>query len=255
MIPDKKLIEQRFASAAQTYEQHASIQRLVADRLLELLVHGLNEYPRSILEIGCCTGLLTTKILQQFPTLDSFTASDLVRSFEPLIREKMAPLGTKGSFIGGDIETLNIEEVYALIISSSTFHWIYNLKSLFSKLRKQLTQDGTFAFSIYGPSNLKEIRELTGIGLPYQDFYSLTATVKQEFDIISSEESTETLWFKTPMSVLKHIRQTGVNAVGAKVWTKSQLKRFSEEYEQRYADQLGVPLTYHPIYFILRPKK
>lgn len=254
MIPDKKLIEQRFAGAAHTYEQHASIQRLVANRLIEMLVHEITEHPKKILEIGCCTGLLTEIIIKRFPYLDLLTASDLVKEFEPFVQKKMASLNGKSQFLVGDIESLKVDKVYDVIISSSTFHWIFDLGTLFDKLKKSLSPDGLFAFSIYGPNNLKEIRELTGIGLPYKDFSSLSIIVKKEFEILSSEQATETLWFKNPLSVIKHIRQTGVNAVGAKVWTRTQLMRFSEEYEQCYAEDLGVPLTYHPIYFILQPK-
>ncbi len=253
MIPDKKLIEQRFAKAAHTYEQQAGIQQIVADRLLAMLDQALVQEPNSILEIGCCTGLFTAKIIKRFQSIERLIATDLVAAFEPMIQKKLAVLGKRGRFISSDIETLEIDVQYELILSSSTFHWIYDLQALLKKLRNHLSLNGHLAFSLYGSSNLKEIRTLTGIGLPYHPFSSLHDQISQHFEIIAAEEATETLWFKNPMSVLKHIRQTGVNAVGSKVWTKSQLKKFIEEYEQLFASDLGVPLTYHPMYFILRP--
>jgi hypothetical protein len=51
------------------------------------------------------------------------------------------------------------------------------------------------------------------------------------------------------------MKQTGVNGIPGKVWTKSDLNRFEEDYIDLFGTELGVPLTYQPIYFIAKPKK
>jgi len=45
-----------------------------------------------------------------------------------------------------------------------------------------------------------------------------------------------------------------VNGLPGKVWTKSDLKNFEERYKDLFGIELGVPLSYQPIYFIAKPK-
>lgn len=254
MIPDKKLIEQRFAKAANTYEKQASIQRSVADQLLLMLDEEIASPPGSILEVGCCTGLLTAKLVKRFPNVASFTATDLVPSFKPYIKEKILPIRDRARFIAGDIETLEIQSSYDLIISSSTFHWIHDLPGLFRKFHDHLNPGGIFAFSLYGNENLSEIRQITGIGLPYRTLDEITACTSNLFEIVAEKEKKETIWFSTPLAVLQHLRQTGVNAVGSKAWTRSKLNMFIAEYEELFSGNLGVGLTYHPMFILARHK-
>ncbi|WP_035247560.1 malonyl-ACP O-methyltransferase BioC [Desulfogranum mediterraneum] len=254
MIPDKKLIEQRFAKAAATYEEQAGIQNQVADRLLQMLERELGQPPRTVLEVGCCTGLLTAKLVAAYPRMERFTVTDLSPSFQPYIEEKTRCLRGSASFLGGDIEQLELEGSYDLIISSSTFHWIHDLPRLFAKLRSLLTPEGVLAFSIYGAENLKEIRQITGVGLPYQSFSAIRACTGEHFAVCAAEQCSESLWFPTPLAVLQHLRQTGVNALGSKAWTRKELRLFIQEYEQLFSAPEGVQLTYHPMFFIARPR-
>ena len=52
--------------------------------------------------------------------------------------------------------------------------------------------------------------------------------------------------FKTPQEVLKHIQNTGVNALSSEVWTKRDLINFEKEYNGFCANR--PTLTYNPIY-------
>ena len=135
MIPDKKLIRLRFEQAAATYEQNATVQHWVAEQLLALLdkaVPGLA--PAQVLEIGCCTGLLTERIIARYPDLSRLTISDLVAAFEQCVCRRIGPRAEKIAFIAGDIETVALPSQYDLIISSSTLHWVHDLPRLCDKL-------------------------------------------------------------------------------------------------------------------------
>ncbi len=255
MIPNKKLIEQRFAKAASTYEDQAAIQHIVADELLTSLYPLVAAPPSSILEVGCCTGLLTRRLLERFPDVGSFTAVDLVESFRPYVEGKMSGINGRGTFISGDIESIEITGTYDLIVSSSTFHWMHDLPSLFRKLHRHLHSQGLLAISLYGTHNLIEIRDITQIGLAYDSLCTIREYISECFTVLKDFESRNLLFFPSPMAVLQHLRQTGVNAIGAKAWTPRQLKRFINEYEQRFSDKQGVRLTYHPMYIIAAPKK
>jgi malonyl-ACP O-methyltransferase BioC len=255
MIPDKKLITLRFEQAAASYEQQAKVQHLVADRLLALLVHGAGRLqPARVLEIGCCTGLLTEKIVMRYPGVAHLTLSDLVAAFEDCVRRKLENRTGQLTFLAGDIESVALPANYDLIISSSTLHWVHDLPGLCRKLHAHLDRDGILAFSLYGRDNLQEIRSVTGMGLQYRDLAQLQAVVAEAFEILAVEQTRETLWFPEPVSVLQHLRATGVNSIGQQAWTRRQVSAFISEYTQRFSGEQGVRLTYHPMFIVARPK-
>ncbi len=253
MIPDKKLITLRFEQAAATYEQQATVQHWVADRLLNLLATALVSAPVNILEIGCCTGLLTEKVLSRYPGVESLTVCDLVAAFEQCVCRKIGEQVAKSTFLVGDIETVSLPAQYDLIISSSTLHWVHDLSGLCRKLQAHLNANGILAFSLYGVDNLQEIRTVTGMGLQYNTLEQLKTVVTENFHILAAEQARETLWFPDPIAVLQHLRATGVNSIGQQAWTRKQINTFVGEYRDRYSGEQGVRLTYHPMFVIARP--
>ena len=60
---------------------------------------------------------------------------------------------------------------------------------------------------------MKEIRELTGNGLPYRSREELEVALSPHFDILYSEEELIPLSFEDPIKVLYHLKQTGVNGL------------------------------------------
>lgn len=252
---DKKLIEQRFAGAAQTYEQQATIQLTVAENLLAMLDAAIDLKPRSIFEIGCCTGLMTQKIISRFSAIKQLAVSDLVPTFAPYIHNKTSHLPYPVTFMAGDIETLEIKGIYDLVISSSTLHWIENLPGLLERLTDHISPGGVLAISLYGPKNLKEVRQVSGIGLDYRSLEEILAIMSTRYTILSSGENEEPLWFASTIAMLQHLRDTGVNAIGHTTWTRRRLHHFIKEYQRIFFGPMGVRLTYHPIYIIARPRK
>jgi malonyl-ACP O-methyltransferase BioC len=255
MIPDKKLIKLRFEQAASTYEQQATVQHRVADRLLGLLADAAPDLaPEQILEIGCCTGLLTEKVLERYQTIGRLTVSDLVAAFEQCVCRKMGTLADRITFLAGDIEAVRLPACYDLIISSSTLHWVHDLPGLCGKLNRHLHPDGVLAFSLYGKENLREIRAVTGMGLAYRNLDQLCTVVAKRFDILAAEETLETLWYPDPIAVLQHLRATGVNSIGQRPWTRRQVTTFIQDYRRQFAGEHGVQLTYHPMFIVARPR-
>ena len=143
-------------------------------RLLNLLheaAPGL--HPADVLEIGCCTGLLTEKTLTRFPGIDHFTICDLVASFEQRVCRRIGIHADKITFLAGDIETVPLADRYDLVISSSTLHWVHDLPGLCANFTTTCTKMALLAFSLYGKDNLREIRTVTGMGLAYRNLEQL----------------------------------------------------------------------------------
>jgi len=255
MLIDKQQIRCRFQRAAATYDRQAAVQERVADRLLALLAeHGCMP-PADVLEIGCCTGLLTRRLLEGCPSIRTMVVNDLVESFRETVLQRCRGRAAEISFLAGDIETMELEASFDLIISSSTFHWFHDLAGTLARLARHLRPHGCLAFAMYGPDNLCEIRELTGLGLDYPDLGTLRATVARHFTVTVCEERRETLVFADTATLLTHLRQTGVNALVRAPWTRKRMEGFLREYRHRFGDDRGVRLTYHPMYVLARSRQ
>lgn len=253
MTLNKNRIKKRFARAAATYDNQAVIQLKVADRLLTLLGRYTARPPKRVLEIGCCTGLLTSQFAELYSGLTKLYVNDLVPEFKQIVANRVAG-NVNVDFLEGDIETVALPDDIDLVISSSTFHWLDDLPSLFSRLAEHMTPEGTLAFSMYSRDNLWELREITGIGLNYYGLDELKRLVAQHFRVLACEEELVTFKFRDPLDILHHMRETGVNSIDEDLWSRSRLNDFIKQYRDRFADQDMVRLTYHPVYFIARNK-
>ena len=96
---------------------------------------------------------------------------------------------------------------------------------------------------------------MNGKGLNYLSFGKHERLLSDKFEIIWSDKEIITRFFSDPLGVLYHMKQTGVNGIPGKAWTKSDLQNFKEDYQDLFGTDLGVPLTYQPLYFIAKPKK
>lgn len=249
---DKDLLRRQFQRAAASYEAQALAQRQAAERLLDLLErHGGGPF-RRVLEIGCGCGLLTRSLLARCSGIEELVLNDLAPDFASRL-ELAAPVPALPRFLPGDIETLPLPGPFDLIISSSALHWLHDLDSLLKKLSAHLSPGGSLAFSLYGPENLREIRELTGLGLRYSSLAAVAAMLRDSgLSLLHSSEEAATLHFASPQDVLRHLRQTGVNALSREPWSRVRLEQFCAEYRRHFSAGGRVSLTYHPMYCLAK---
>ena len=163
------------------------------------------------------------------------------------------------SFLPGDAETVPFPAESTLITSCSALQWFESPENFFKRCNALLNSQGYFAFSTFGKENMKEIRELTGNGLPYRSREELVTALSSHFDILHSEEELISLSFDNPIKVLYHLKQTGVTGISGtssqQLRTRRDLQLFSERYTQEFTQGTSVSLTYHPIYIIAKKKK
>ena len=241
---NKDLIQKRFAKNLDTYNDNAKIQKKMAERLLSFLDRkDFND----ILEIGCGTGFLTQLVNDSF-NFNTYTANDIVESCEKYVKE----INPKINFIPADIEKAveNSDKKYDLIISNAAFQWVENLESFIKLLVSKLNEGGILLFSTFGPENFREVNFVLGKTLPYYSANELQEIIK-DYKIIVEQEM-HVMAFKTPKDILKHIKSTGVNALEMVSWTKTDMQKFENGYNNFCS---GIPtLTYHPIYVKIENK-
>ena len=236
---NKDLIHSRFEKHLKDYDKNAKIQKLMAEKLIQLC--GRKKY-KNILEIGCGTGFLTREAVKNLE-YENYTAIDIVEECEPYIKK----IDDGISFIAEDVEKYSMRQPADLIISNASLQWCSDFKGGVNKLRSMLSKNGELIFTTFGKEHFREIFYIMGTGLNY---YSETE-LKEMFEgaEICSQE-VHIMSFKTPKDVLKHLKLTGVNAVESRSWTRGDLKSFENAYQNLC---VKIPtLTYNPVYVKLR---
>lgn len=248
---DKQLIRSRFRRQLHQYSRHASLQHRMAQQLVDALTRLKGGgFPR-VLEIGCGSGALTQLVADSLD-MQAFYANDLVDDCRSAVASAMESAGsTTTQFIAGDIEDdLPLPAELDLIISNATFQWLEDIGALLPRLAARLRPGGVLGFSTFGPDNLREIRDLTGVGLTYPPGEFIADLLQRDFRVLHEWQDTVTMQFKTPLEVVAHLRRTGVNAVRQTTWQRSALDRFVSTYRERWSIGESVTLTYHPLVFV-----
>lgn len=247
---DKGRVARSFSASCGTYEEHASVQRGLADHLAGL-VAGCDRRWRQGLEIGCGTGYLSWKLVEN-AALEKLYLNDLAPELCSYSAARLVKQGLEVQTLAGDIETLTLPAGLDLVISSSTLQWIEDLDALFAKIAAALAPGGLFAFSLFGAGTMGEISELSGRGLKYMDFSTLCSVTEKYFMVEQSGSREDILYFPTALALFRHIRNTGVGGLGQARWTRAGMKHFEQRYRHCFGTEKGLPVSYCAHYFLVK---
>ena len=151
----KQGIRRNFARRARSYDRHAGMQRLMAQRLAAAAGDSLAQ-ARRILEIGCGTGYLT-QLLRQANGEARLVALDLDAALVASARRRLeAGAGARVLFMVADGEA-PIRGEYDLIIANATFQWFTHPEETLAALYRSLASGGVLAFSTLGPRTFQEL--------------------------------------------------------------------------------------------------
>lgn len=154
---DRNQVRTAFDRHADEYDSYAWVQRRVVERLLTFLAPG-DPAPRSVLDIGCGTGMLLRSVAERFPTA-TLAGIDLAPGMVTATRSAL--VGRAGTeVLAGDAEKLPFPEgSFDLVVSTSTFQWLENHDTAFSEAYRVLTPGGFFRFALFGARTLHELKE------------------------------------------------------------------------------------------------
>jgi len=244
----KGLMTQRFAKAVASYEGAATAQETITARFLERL--HVKAFPKGlrVVEVGCGTGLFSRPFKEQFMP-QTLTLNDIC----PCVEEKLTPLWDERThFKAGDAENLAFEEPYDALVSCSALQWFEAPEEFLARMAKP--ELSWMAFCAFGEGNMHEIKAVSGVGLSYPTKKAWARMVPEDFEVLVCEEERLTLWFDSPLDVLRHVKATGVGGVAKVRWGKAELGAFCTAYAKAFEKKGKVPLTYHPVYVIARRK-
>lgn len=266
-MSEQQLIALRFQRAVKYYRQHAVVQQAMASDLLQLAMPEIQAYQAAnsaedlaanssalhrlnLLEIGCGVGLLTQQLCRYLP-INHYIANDLYADAADAVLPIFQQYRIQHDFLCGDACDLVLSERQDVIAGGAVLQWINDVPRLFKHLHALLKPHGVLLLSGFTSENYHEIKSITGRGLSYHDLAALQSAFEPFFSLQAIDEQRQTLYFDSPQAVLQHIKNTGVNAVGAVHWKKSDLQYFITAYEAFKTDK-GYPLTYTPQLFVFR---
>lgn len=237
-------VEQSFRRGLKTYHDSATQQAQIAQRLSGLMAQHLPHHMDSALEFGIGTGHLT-RVLIKNSKIDHLYLNDLVSDCA-----EFAPRGA--AFIGGPIESMALPQNLDLICSASTVQWVEDLPSLLERFSDVLAPGGWLAVSGFGHKQFHELRALgsTAAAPNYMDAADWRFILPQNMIIRHLSQAQTTEWFPSALSLLKHLRDTGVNGATNRSWTTQDLQGFETEYAERFGTNEGLPLTYDPVWIL-----
>lgn len=271
---DKQLLQKRFSKQATSYDKYASVQKKMAHHLIEKL---RQHFPmgrtslRNILEIGCGTGYLTALLRENFPDT-VITAVDLSSGMIDVATNRFDEHNI--TFICGDIEQLELNETFDLIISNATFQWFNHLEETLQKLYHHLNENGVCTFSTFGDRTFHELHTsyehaLSKLNIQTdvrlgQTFYSSEQLEKlcqdshNDLPIEVYVAETEVIeHFPSVREFFKSLKKIGANNSnkGAHIQRPSLFKQLIKTYENNYLKNNCLPATYHCLFATIQRKE
>ncbi|MDE5733794.1 MAG: DUF452 family protein [Duncaniella sp.] len=241
LLTHKALVAERFAGAEETYDGAAQVQAGIAGRLLSLIPP--EAFGGRVIEIGSGTGLATAG-LAAMPH-ESLEAWDLH------VTPSVAAIpGIKTRRCDAETEIFTLADASVdLLVSASAVQWFNSLPAFLRQTLRVLTPGGTAAISTYGPETMAELHTALGTRSRFHTTEEIMRMMPPGLAVNDLREERVTLGFATPRDVMRHMRQTGVNAMGsgpsAAAAARALLARYPLDADGR------APLTYQPIHILL----
>lgn len=245
MQVNPKIVKKQFEKNMDKYNENALVQIELAQKLTDALCEYRCNF-RRILELGSGTGILSREILKRL-SYEQYFANDLVEKSKKYL-DKIIPEYT---FIYGNAQKIKPNCKMDLIISNAMFQWFNSLEGAVEHFSGLLEKNGLLAFTTFAPENFKEIREVTGLSLEYKSTDYIKDILSKNYEVLHLEEYTRILKFKSPLELLAHMKNTGVNSLSAKSLTFKEVKEFCDKYTELFPDNR---LTYAPIIVIAKSK-
>jgi len=267
---DKQQLKLHFSKNASSYDEYAHVQKNMKDFLIEFMLENNRNNPevKNILEIGCGTGYLTSALIDLFP-YSHITAVDIAPGMITEIKSKIKNVSV--GFICGDLEEMDINNTYDIIISNATFQWFNHITTTIEKLYAALNPNGILCFSTFGENTFFELNEsfkkvkeeLTIKESVYsgQSFYGLNelsilckdAIRNQNIDdiLVQSKEIFEYEYFNNCNDFFSSIKKTGANNSNKnnRCTSPTFIKKVINYYNENFSENNKIKATYHCLFF------
>jgi malonyl-CoA O-methyltransferase len=240
-------IKKAYDRCAPDYDAAASLQRSLADRLVDVIQADSVEFS-SVLDIGCGTGYLLGEISAYIYGV----GCDI--SFGMLACARMGHFSAAARYVQSDARALPfIDSVFDIVVSNAAYQWLEDLALVFRKTKAVLKPAGRFYFTIFNNRTLWQLKEVCGgMNIASANFpdkakvFSSLQNAGFEIDLIEThcyEKYYKDLWGL--LGALKNIGSTSadnknINGFG---WRRI-LNKANDLYLKKFGNSKGLPATY-----------
>jgi malonyl-CoA O-methyltransferase len=251
----KKAIIRDFDKAAKSYDEHAKVQRIIADKLFAM---GEFNAQQIVLDAGCGTGYFH-ELLRKNKIYCPLVQADISPNMCKIAAEYASSKEYGGTYtINEDIANLPIENnIIDVVFSSMTLQWTEDLTATFTELHRVLKKGGKIIFSTVGDGSLHEldksfanIDDNTHINQNFQTEDTVRESLAAAgFNNISLTSENITENFSDVMAIMRSIKGVGANYKGGgKYLGKQYFAMLEQEYKSNYGNQHGLPLSWNIIF-------
>ena len=245
---------QSFRRGLPSYHMAAKAQARIAVLLVDALCRaGAPSAFHHALEFGCGTGHLTSVLLKRL-AIDHLILNDLVAESAVALQPVLQEHKVRSEFHAGPVETLPLPSGLDLIASASTVQWLHDPARVIARLTDHLAPGGWLALSGFGHRHFAELQALGGFAQApsYLDPDDWAALLPADMAIHTARQHSITLHFPDAISLLRHLRFTGVNARAHSHWTRANLTDFETRLRKGQPEATPLTLTYCPVILIAR---
>ncbi|MHB9072795.1 MAG: methyltransferase [Desulfobaccales bacterium] len=256
-------IRRNFARRAETYDRHASMQRLMAHGLMAMAREVMGR-ARRILEIGCGTGYLT-QLLRQANQEARLVALDLDASLVETARRRLGgAAGVEWLVADGEVP---LRGAYDLIIANATFQWFTRPAETLANYYQSLSPGGSLSFSTLGPGTFQELAGALGQAaeglklpnspkIPAQDFGGRATwsdlLSRAGFRQVQLYREMVTTSFPSVREFLKALQATGATNPRPLPFSPRLLHAMIAAYQAVYGKNGAIPVSYEMIWAVAR---
>ncbi|WP_338562303.1 malonyl-ACP O-methyltransferase BioC [Erwinia sp. E_sp_B04_7] len=244
---NKQAIAQAFGRAAQSYNQHAELQRLCGETLAG---YAQQQQGQKVLDAGCGPGWFSQRWREAG---NHVTALDL--SAEMLLQAQASQ--TADVYQPGDIEALPFSEPkFDLCWSNLAVQWCSDLTRALTELYRVTLPGGQVLFSTLSDGSLHELGEAwkpLDLPAPVNRFLSPEAIQHAGQHLpLTLTQQTLTLGFPDALSALRSLKGIGATHLHQGRSGGLLSRRHFQQLEQYWPqDQRGYLLSYHLVYGVM----
>jgi len=253
----KEQIAQRFGKAAPYYEQHADLQRQVAERLIASLEPWREIIPEGpLVELGCGTGFVTEGLVDLYPDRE-IQVTDISEEMIAFCRQKLDD-HTNLDFFVQDAEQPPYEEPhYGLTISGFTAQWFENPAQTLGQWLEITKPGGLLLTSFPGNESFPQWREkCQELGLPFTgndlpDVEEMVVKMSLGPAQLDYYEDTITQTYESAGDFFRHLKQVGASTQqSGRSLSPRELKMLIDHWDTSSEGEVSV--SYHVVFLAVK---
>jgi len=254
---EKKRIAQSFSQAAASYDSYASLQRKVADKLLEDIEK--DSKVQRVMDLGSGTGYCTNELHNLYPNAEIINL-DIAEAMLRFASRRHKDCGLNEKSICADAEALPfLDNTFDIVISSLSIQWCQNYSKLFSELKRVLKLKGQFHISTFGPETLQEVTQawqqvdsFVHVNRFNTDSFLLNEINNQEFAKVQLADDHMLTYYQSFEELARELKSIGARNMNAGRGNglngRRKLLKLKQAFELNSEKALGIPVTYQVYY-------